>query len=505
MKSVHIVTAVLVIGLATAACSSPPAPHESPTPSDKYSLFLSEAHDRGQFNGNALVIEDGAVVYHGSFGIGSIDPDAPLDRNSVFRLGSVSKQFTAMGVLILQEQGKLTYDQDLRHFIPELPYAGITVRNLLNHVSGLPDYESLMVSHWKPELDAADPSRYISGNQDIIDVLAEQQPEVHFEPGERWEYSNTGYVMLATIVARASGVPFETFLKEHVFEPAGMTQTVVYAYVLGDDESMPDRVYGYRTSLDGAQRVSNDSHFLNFAQGDGGVYSTLDDLASWDRILYTETLVSRGTLEEAFTPAVLNDGETTDYGFGWSVGQSLSGKKAVSHGGGWVGFRTYIHREIEDDRCIVVLTNNSTKFLGGIVDGLIQLLHDQPAELPRLSLIDALGKVVLTDGVDQARLDYAELKADRPDDYVFRERELNNLGYQLLGQGHVNEAVGIFRLNQEEYPESANCYDSLAEGLLAQGDAAGALQNYKKALSMDDSLESARRKIEELEGAAGAA
>ena len=140
------------------------------TNTNKYSSYLSKVNGRGQFNGNALIVEDGEIVFQGAFGIGNFDPIDSLKLNSVFRLGSVSKQFTAMGIMILKEDGKLTYEQDIRDFIPELPYKGITIRHLLNHTSGLPDYTRLMNEHWKVELAYDNPERFISGNEDIIKI-----------------------------------------------------------------------------------------------------------------------------------------------------------------------------------------------------------------------------------------------------------------------------------------------------------------------------------------------
>jgi len=296
------------------SCQAQPEAH-----SNKFAQYLSEAHARDQFNGAALVFEDGKVVYQGAFGIRSIDPIDSLDLNSQFRLASVSKQFTAMAIMILKEGHKLRYDQDIRDFIPEPPCAGITIRHLLHHVSGLPDYEPLMDQHWKTDLQFDDPARYTDGNAEIIRMLVEKKPPVQFKPGEKWQYSNTGYNLLGTIVARASGVSFAEYTQKHIFGPANMSHTVMYDFVIGPDPKMSDRAYGFQTEWNGTDRTAADSHYLNYGQGEDGVYSTVGDLLKWDRILYTDKLVSKATLEEAFTPGVLNNGDSTDYGFGWFI------------------------------------------------------------------------------------------------------------------------------------------------------------------------------------------
>ncbi len=442
------------------------------------------------------------VVYQGAFGIRSIDPLDSLDLNSQFRLASVSKQFTAMAIMMLKESGKLRYDQDIRDFIPELPYEGITIRHLLHHVSGLPDYEPLMDQHWKTDLKYDDPARYTDGNADVIKMLATQKPPVLFKPGERWKYSNTGYNLLGTIVARASGVSFADYLKQHVFDPAGMSNTVMYDFVIGPDPKMPDRAFGFQVGWNGTERSPADSHYLNRGQGEDGVYSTVGDLLKWDRILYTEKLVSKATLEEAFTPAVLNNGDTTDYGFGWFIQRSPSGKKMVQHSGGWLSFTTYIFRGIEEDKCFVLLSNSAGPGSRSIIEGLTDMLYDQPYALPPLSIRQEMGKEVANKGAEAAIAQYRKWKAERAAEFHFAEEDLNVLGYNLLWSDRVDDAVEILRLNMEEYPRSSNVYDSYGDALLAPGDSVNALENFKKAFAMDATLTATKEKIDAIEAGA---
>ncbi|HRH37296.1 MAG TPA: serine hydrolase domain-containing protein [Flavobacteriales bacterium] len=492
MKKNHIIhhaIALFFLSLLT-SCAAQPAAQPN-----KYEAYLSEASARGQFNGAALVYDKGKVVYQGAFGIRSIDPIDSLDVNSQFRLASVSKQFTAMAIMILKEQGKLSYDQDVRDFIPELPYAGITIRHLLHHVSGVPDYEPLMDQYWKPELKYDDPARYTDGNAEVIRMLAEKKPPVLFKPGERWEYSNTGYNLLGTIVARASGVSFAEYTQKHIFDPAGMSQTVMYDFVIGPDPKMPHRAFGFQTEWNGTDRIPADSHYLNPGQGEDGVYSTVGDLLKWDRILYTDKLVSKATLEEAFTPGVLNDGTATDYGFGWFIQKSPTGKRMVTHSGGWLSFGTYIVREIEEDKCIVILQNSSTA-LWGVVAGLTDLLYDKPAALPPLSIRRAMGKLVASEGVESAIARYKKWKVETPAGYTFNETELNVLGYELVWAGRAEDGAAILKLNLDEYPTSANVYDSYGDALLAKGDTANALLNFKKAFAMDATMTATKEKID---------
>ncbi|MGE4073023.1 MAG: serine hydrolase [Lysobacterales bacterium] len=499
MKEIHHVLGPVVLALLVFLLGSCREVRLEPT--NKYEQYLSEASARGEFNGAALVFDGGEVVYQGAFGIRSIDPLAPLDVNSQFRLASVSKQFTAMAVMQLMEEGKLRYDQDICDFIPELRFEGITIRHLLHHVSGVPDYEPLMDQNWKTELQVDDPARYTDGNADVIKMLVATRMPVYFKPGEKWRYSNTGYNLLGSIVARASGVSFAEFLKTRVFDPAGMSNTVVYNFVIGPDPHMPNRAYGFQVEWNGTTLSPADSHYLNHGQGEDGVYSTVGDMLKWDRILYTEKLVSKATLQEAFTPAVLNNGKTTGYGFGWFIQQSPQGKRMLAHSGGWLAFSSHTLRGIEEDKFLVVLMNNAQGPFGVVAEGLTNLLYDRPATLPPRSIRREIGKAVAESGAAHAVAQYEHFKAQRANEFRFAEEDLNILGYQLLWAGRVDDAVAIHRLNAQQYPNSANVYDSYGDVLLAHGDSLGALENFRRAYTLDSSLTDTRRKIDAIESA----
>lgn len=466
------------------------------TDKNPYEEFISAMYTRGQFNGNVLVVKDGEEIYRGSYGIKNINTSEALNAEDRFRLASVSKQFTAAAIIQLEEKGLLSYDQDIKDFIPELPYDGITVSHLLNHVSGLPDYESLMNKYWKPELEYDDVDRFVKNNQDVIDMLVQKKPDVIFLPEEKWEYSNTGYLLLATIVSRASGIPFKKYVKEYIFDPADMG-SVVYEYTPDTDPNMPERVFGYRMVLNG-DKISDDRHFVNPVEGDGGIYASLEDLRKWDRALYTDKIMSNKSKDKAFSPFILKSGDKTDYGFGWFIGQSPKGKKTVSHGGGWVGFRTFIYREIEEDNCIIVLTNNSNQYLGETVEGLKNILHDKDHAIPKKSIADTVAKIVLQKDLDQGIATYHELKEKDPLYYDFSEAQLNRLGYGLISENKFDEAVGILALNNQLFRGSANTYDSLGDAYLSQGDTLNALKNFELAFKMDSTMTFSLKKAEQL-------
>lgn len=492
-RSKNTLGALLLLGSLVSCNAHPQAD------ANKYGRYLGEAHARGQFNGVALVYDHGEVVYQGAFGVRDIGTNDTLDLDSRFRLASVSKQFTAMAIALLKQSGKLRYDQDIRDFLPELPYQGITVRHLVHHLGGLPDYEPLMDQYWKPELKYDDPARYTNGNDDVLRMLVERRPPVLFAPGERWQYSNTGYNLLGTIVARASGLSFAHYLQQHIFDPAGMAHTTVYPFVVGHDPLMPDRAFGFGLRWNGTDRVPADSHYLNHGVGEDGVYSTVGDLLKWDRILYTNELLPQAARDELFAPGVLNNGNATNYAFGWFIEQSPTGKRAMQHSGGWLSFSTFIYRAVDEDKCFVLLRNNSATPLWGLVDGMKNLLYGKPAELPPLQLRRTLGAVVASRGVEAAVARYQQMKTDGTAELGNSEAELNMLGYELLWDGRVDDAVAVLGLVVQEHPGSANAYDSHGDALLAKGDTTGALRQFKKTVAMDATFTATQQKIDALE------
>ena len=291
------------------------------------------------------MIHNGKVVHKKGYGLANIETKTPITNTTTFDLASCSKQFTAMAIMMLAERGKLSYDDPLTKFFPEFPaYASkITVRHLLNHTSGLPDYMGVFSK--RPAGISEEPS-----SREAVTMLS-QIREPLFAPGDRWEYSNSGYVVLANIVEKASGMTFPAFLKQNVFDPLGMTTTIV-----SDQIKAPamNRAISYAPAAGGFRDA--DYTPLNRIYGDGNVNTSIEDMYKWDQALYTDRLVKQSTLALAFTPATLNDGSRTNYGFGWTIGEE-NGVRVISHGGAWVGFRTNITRIPSEHFSVVVLSN----------------------------------------------------------------------------------------------------------------------------------------------------
>jgi len=298
----------------------------------------------GQVSGSFLFARKGEILLEKV--VGKLHPNREdlISSNSPFNLASVSKQFTAMAIMQLYHQGKLRYDQKVKHHIPQFPYENITIRHLLNHTSGMIDYEVLTDKYW----DKRDFT-----NQDMMMLYSVHQPKLEFAPGEKFEYSNTGYVVLAQIVESITSQSLEDYSEEHIFKPLGMKNTRIFT-VLSKHNEFKSRVYGQH------ENEIFDLYHLEGITGDGSVYSTTRDLLKWHNGLLNNNLIPAALKKEAFSPTVLNNGELSYYGFGWSIDESSP--SIVAHSGSWVGFTTYIIRNIEKDEVLIFLTNNT----GGI-------------------------------------------------------------------------------------------------------------------------------------------
>lgn len=306
------------------------------------SLFSTLAKTKG-FNGTVLVGIHGTAVYKNAFGYSDLRTKEPLNIRSVFQIASVSKQFTAIAIMMLHEQGKIGYTDTVQKYIPDFPYKNITIRQLLSHRSGLPNYMYFAGRYWKNK-------RAFMSNDDVIDIMKTYRPHPEFLPDRRYKYSNTGYVVLALIVERISGVSFDDFMENNVFSPLGMNSTFVY-------NPKNKKTVEYETKGYTKNRRKSYSDFLDGVVGDKGIYSTVEDLFLWDQALYTEKLVRQSTLEEAFTPSSYDFKRDNNYGYGWRIDTLEDGSKVVYHGGWWRGYNSLFIRRLDDHTTIIILCN----------------------------------------------------------------------------------------------------------------------------------------------------
>jgi len=322
------------------------------------------------FSGVVLIAENGKPVYYKAFGYREFADQIPLQTTDIFELASVSKQFTAMIIMMLKEKGKLNYDDSVSKYL-EIPYKGITIRNLLTHTSGLPDYQDIMDKYW-------DKSK-VAGNPDCIEYLNKYAPPKHFEPGEKYEYSNTGYLLLASIAEKASGKDFIEMCRSWIFKKLKMKSTDIRT--LEEKKATKNFAIGHIYVEERNKYVRADSFpssnytiWLGNRKGPGRISSTVADLLKWDKALYTEKLIRQTTLQEAFSPMQLNDGSQSNYGFGWSLRTDSILGKIVSHNGDNPGYKTQIIRYIGKKKTIIVLNNNAHRDFNSILKQLEAML-----------------------------------------------------------------------------------------------------------------------------------
>jgi CubicO group peptidase (beta-lactamase class C family) len=317
-----------------------------------------------------FVRKGGETLFEHGYGIRDPRTRSNIDAQTNFRLASFTKQFTAMAVMLLVRDGKLRYDETLTEIFPDFPTYGknITVRNLLNHTSGLPDYEDLMDAYEKSKGPTWSPEHQIQDNEVLL--LLKKETKGKFAPGTSWSYSNSGYVVLGIIVAKTSGKSYGDFLRERIFSPLKMNRTIVYAK--GKNEVM-NRAYGYTKNADAFEET--DQSPTSATLGDGGVYSNLEDLAKWDDALRSHTLLSIEEMKPALTPAKLADGsephwptkgnddnlhpgKPVSYGFGWFL-DPYEHHSRMWHTGSTMGFRTVIERFYNDRLSVIILCNRT--------------------------------------------------------------------------------------------------------------------------------------------------
>lgn len=329
------------------------------------------------FSGVVLFADNGNSILHKAFGVRDYGTHTPIQPDDIFELASVSKQFTAMIIMMLKEEGKINYEDSISRFLPNLPYTGITIRHLLTHTSGLPDYQAVMDAYWDKSKAA--------NNEDIMEYLIKYNPPMLFAPGEKYTYSNTGYVLLGSIAEVASGQDFVELCQQKIFTPLKMNSTAIRSNA--EKLELKNLAYGHLFVSEKNRFLRADSFpssnyimWLGGRKGPGRVSSTAADMLKWDNALYSDQLISQETLSDAFTPYTLNDGSKSNYGFGWEIMPSSPAGKVVWHNGDNPGYKTIIVRYIDQGKTLIMLNNNyHEKFeeIRATVDNLVAKYAEQ--------------------------------------------------------------------------------------------------------------------------------
>jgi CubicO group peptidase (beta-lactamase class C family) len=465
--------------------------------------LLTRLHLEQGFDGNVLIADHGHIIYQRSFGLANAANGQPLTKDNLFNLASVSKIFTAIAVMQLVEAGKLRLTDNLQTFFPDMLYAPITIYNLLNHTSGLIDFE-------------ADPVRNALSshpdNAEIERVFAKVHLPARFPPGADWGYSNTNYLLLALIVEKVSGLSYPEYIKQHIFIPAKMKRSfVLFKNIPPTDQRQVTHLYYYPdilalhpANVDSIPMARAANALSENSYGDGGVFSTTGDLFRFHQALQEGRLLDRKSQAIMYAPVILrgnknyevgnaNPDYSSGYGLGWMVARDSSRGKVVWHSGADPGVLTFLMRNIDRDQCVIVLNNNwyrGTYHLGG---SLMNMLNNRPMQLMALSLARMIGQEYSLHGAAAALTLLSSLKNDKG--YHIGFLEMNELGYDLLAKNDTQTAIAVLRVNTETYPKSGDVWDSLAEAYYKAGDKESAVADYQKSIQLDPHNENGKKML----------
>lgn len=457
------------------------------TKAEQIDKLMNLYSEYGQFNGSALVAYEGKVIYKKGFGMANMEWNIPNQSDTKHRLGSVTKQFTAMLILQLAEQGKLKLDLPISTYLPDYPKVTgdkITIHHLLTHTSGIPNYTSFPNFVKDLSINPYSPEAFIKIFSDL---------PLEFTPGEKFNYSNSGYFLLGYIVEKVSGKTYEQSLQEQIFTPLKMNSTGYDHH----ETILKNRASGYEKN---GKNYSNTNYLdLSIPYAAGSLYSTVDDLYLWDQALYTDQLLSKKYRDLLFKSYI--QAGPRHYGYGWFISSAFNEEKnnsltVVEHGGGINGFNTILSRIPADKNLVVLLNNTGSTNLNEMNKAIRNILYNKPYSMPKKSLAYSVLDVILEKGITAGLEHFKELK--KSDTYAIKENEMNSVGYQLLQTGKTKEAIEIFKLNTESFPQSGNTYDSLGEAYLKDGNKKLAAENYKKSVVLDPQNENGKKVLEEI-------
>ncbi len=433
----------------------------------KLDSLFTRSNQLGLFNGTVLILDGGKEVYRRAIGFSDASKTTRLTDQYRFHIGSIAKEFNATAIMILKEQGKLSLDDHLSRYFPELPSWAqtIRIRHLLQYSSGLPDLK------WK----------FLTGDASAMDSV-KMATRLDFAPGTQYAYNNTNTLLQRQLVERLTKMKFSEFVRQKMLVPLGMT-----ASLPDPDERTPSMAISFNNEGVASPMTSSIS---------GWTAVTPDDFLKWERQLERFTLISPASTREllnAFAP-----GKQCGLGAG-----TMDGDRLITHihDGTALNYQALLSANTVQGRVVILMTNNKQNSLYDLNKAVQNILDGKPYIQPKKTiltpLLDAMDK---TDGAGLLAL-YQQFRTRYPADYAFdTESPLNSLGYTMLNKKRTDDAILIFEYNTRLFPQSGNVFDSLGEAWLAKGDRAKALLYYQRSFQLDPSNEGARTKIAELEG-----
>ena len=434
---------------------------------------------------SAGIMQEGKIIWLGVKGYSDIENKIPATKESVYRIASISKAITAVAIMQLVEQGKIYLDEDARKYIPYFPAKKwkFTIRQLLNHTSGIRNYKST------GEFESKE---FFQSTREAINYLSKDS--LSYEPGTRYSYTTLGYNLLAAIIENVSGISFLEYLKKNIFEPSDMKST----FPDFQRNIIPNRVKGYAKNNYRALQNSALAD-LSIKIPGGGLLSSAEDLLKFSYSLLEEKLITKSTLGLIIEPTRLKNGKTINYGLGYSFGTDESGKRFFSHAGTGTGFSSLLIIYPEDKISAVNLLNIRDRNLGNPANDLISILLGKTFEKPKKSLADILLNITLNHSIDSGLVAYRIYKPDTIN-YNSTKEELKLFGYDLINTNHRADAIRLFKMLTGEYPDYPDAYIGLGDAYYKDGNKGLSLKSFRLALRLNPVNSYAAEMVKKLGG-----
>lgn len=477
--------------------------------------FFSQIDKNGEINGSVLVAENGKILYQKSFGYADIKNKIPNSKNTLFQIASVSKLFTAIAVLQLYEQNKFNLTDKFTKYFPDFPYPAVTIKQILSNTSGIPNTGNVFLPIFQLSRDT------ILTLNNVIPALKTAKLPLNFNAGERWDYSNTNYTLLALLVEKMSREKFGDYLSRHIFKPAGMKNTFQKASGT-NPYTHPNVAYNYASPFRYSSiPVKVDSFAINDfifhyktgpTEGDANIYTSVTDLASFDKALTNGLLLKRNT---PYTPSTRNNGSKVElHGVGseigevgdffWGYGNRISLDSSLGtivwESGGMPGCTANMISNVTKHQLIIWLNNQESSSAMNNIFGALNIINNKPATVKKSKkqVAHAYGQLLLTYGEDIAFVKLIEMQSDTAN-YILNEDEFNQLSYEFLESNNIDLALTTLRLAILLFPASDNLFNSYGEILAKSGKTQQARLMYKKSILLNPKNEDSKKSLDLLE------
>jgi CubicO group peptidase (beta-lactamase class C family) len=467
MKKSVVPIVILFLNLSFLTCTESQDKTSASSKANKINELVTLYSNYDMFHGTILVANQGEIIYKNGFGLANMEWDIPNTMDTKFQIASMTKSFTALLIMQLVAENKLDLHQPISNYLKDYPKSNgdqITIHHLLTHSAGIGNDKSDQEKHNQPEA--------------MVNQFASEP--LQFTPGERFQYSNSGYTLLGYIIETITEKTYEDVLQERIFNPLEMKNSGFYKH----RPLIKNMASGYYRNF--SEYYDNDSSDESTAYAAGAIYSTVEDLFLWDQALHTEILLPKKYINLMFEKHILDS--DAHYGYGWEIrdkpiGNTSETKETIGHSGSIGGFRSLYTRIPSRNASIIILNNTNHSFRTSITTAITGILYDKPYDLPFIPLAKFMAETIEKEGIDKAIQFYKGHK-DSPE-YHVSEQDLIVEGYRFLHGKNVEDAAKIFKLATEVFPERDNPYDSYAEALMTLGKNDEAITNYKKSLELN--------------------